>query len=249
MPSHQSGRAVNQVSLVVVHRPADPAGGRRGVGDEDEASEPRVAFGFCGDGATSQPDFHAAMNFAASSRCPCVIVCQNNHWSISVPTSRQTASQTIAIKGRAYGMPSVRVDGNDLLAVYKVLGDARGARATRRGPDVRRGAHLPHRRALHERRPDALPQRRRGRGLEEEGPASTACASTSSSRGLARRRRATPRSKKSSTHEIAAAINERRGAARRPRARRSSTTSTRRRRGTSSSSASSSRSCPPAPHH
>jgi pyruvate dehydrogenase E1 component alpha subunit/2-oxoisovalerate dehydrogenase E1 component alpha subunit len=59
-----------------------------------------------------------------------VLVCQNNHWSISVPTARQTAARTLAAKGRAYGMPSVRVDGNDLLALHQVLGDA-AARARR----------------------------------------------------------------------------------------------------------------------
>ena len=64
------------------------------------------------------------MNFAAVFHVPCVLVCQNNHWSISVPTSRQTASETLAVKGRAYGVPSVRVDGNDLLAMCKALGDA-----------------------------------------------------------------------------------------------------------------------------
>jgi len=93
--------------------------------------EPNVAFGFCGDGATSQPDFHTAMHFAATFQAPAVLVCQNNHWSISVPTARQTASRTIAVKGRAYGMKSIRVDGNDLLAVYKVLSDA--ADRARRG--------------------------------------------------------------------------------------------------------------------
>jgi pyruvate dehydrogenase E1 component alpha subunit/2-oxoisovalerate dehydrogenase E1 component alpha subunit len=77
-----------------------------------------------GDGATSQGDFHSAMNFAAVFKTPCVLVCQNNHWSISVPVSRQTASASLALKGRAYGMPSVRVDGNDMLAVFKVVTDA-----------------------------------------------------------------------------------------------------------------------------
>jgi pyruvate dehydrogenase E1 component alpha subunit/2-oxoisovalerate dehydrogenase E1 component alpha subunit len=64
------------------------------------------------------------MNFAGVFKAPAVIVCQNNQWSISVPVARQTASQTLAIKGRAYGVPSVRVDGNDLLAVYEVVQDA-----------------------------------------------------------------------------------------------------------------------------
>jgi pyruvate dehydrogenase E1 component alpha subunit/2-oxoisovalerate dehydrogenase E1 component alpha subunit len=83
-----------------------------------------VAIAFCGDGATSQADFHAAMNFAGVWKAPCVIVCQNNHWSISVPTEKQTASRTIAVKARAYGMPGVRVDGNDVLAVHRVMKDA-----------------------------------------------------------------------------------------------------------------------------
>ncbi|MDB4995985.1 MAG: Branched-chain alpha-keto acid dehydrogenase, component, alpha subunit, partial [Myxococcaceae bacterium] len=93
-----------------------------------------VAFGFSGDGATSQPDFHAAMTFASAFKAPVVIVCQNNHWSISVPTARQTASKTLAVKGRAYGIPSFRVDGNDLLAVYKILSDAAERARTGGGP-------------------------------------------------------------------------------------------------------------------
>jgi len=95
---------------------------------------PHVSFGFCGDGATSQPDFHTAMHFAATFQAPAVIVCQNNHWSISVPTEKQTAARTIAVKGRAYGVPSVRVDGNDLLACYKVLTDAAERARRNEGP-------------------------------------------------------------------------------------------------------------------
>ena len=123
MPSHHSGRSVNQVSWSSCIGPQIP----QAVGAAwamKLKKDPNVAIGFCGDGATSQSDFHNAMNFAGVFKAPCVIVCQNNHWSISVPTEKQTASKTIAIKGRAYGVPSVRVDGNDLLAVYKVLADA-----------------------------------------------------------------------------------------------------------------------------
>jgi pyruvate dehydrogenase E1 component alpha subunit len=129
MPSHQSGRSVNQVSWSSCIGPQIP----QAVGAAMAMKlrkEPNVSFGFCGDGATSQPDFHAAMHFASTFQAPAVIVCQNNHWSISVPTARQTAARTIAVKGRAYAMTSVRVDGNDLLAIYKVLGDA-AARARR----------------------------------------------------------------------------------------------------------------------
>jgi pyruvate dehydrogenase E1 component alpha subunit/2-oxoisovalerate dehydrogenase E1 component alpha subunit len=130
MPSHQSGRSVNQVSWSSCIGPQVPqaVGAAWAMKLRKDAN---VAFGFCGDGATSQPDFHTAMHFAATFQAPAVIVCQNNHWSISVPTARQTAARTIAVKGRAYGMKSIRVDGNDLLAVYKVLGDA--AERARRG--------------------------------------------------------------------------------------------------------------------
>jgi len=77
-----------------------------------------VVLGYMGDGATSANDFHCGMNFAAVYRSPCVLFCQNNQWAISVPCSKQSVSATIAQKGGAYGMPFVRVDGNDVLAVY-----------------------------------------------------------------------------------------------------------------------------------
>jgi pyruvate dehydrogenase E1 component alpha subunit/2-oxoisovalerate dehydrogenase E1 component alpha subunit len=130
MPSHQSGKSVHQVSWSSCIGPQVP----QAVGTAMAMKlrkDPNVSFGFCGDGATSQPDFHTAMHFAAKFGAPAVLVCQNNHWSISVPTAKQTAARTIAVKGRAYGMRSVRVDGNDLLAMYKVLTDA--ADRARRG--------------------------------------------------------------------------------------------------------------------
>ncbi|HEX3358934.1 MAG TPA: pyruvate dehydrogenase (acetyl-transferring) E1 component subunit alpha [Tepidisphaeraceae bacterium] len=74
---------------------------------------------FLGDGATSTGDFHEGMNFASTFRLPCIFTCVNNGWAISVPSSRQTGSETFAQKGLAYGMPSVQVDGNDIFAVYK----------------------------------------------------------------------------------------------------------------------------------
>src|SRR5690606_31604063 len=77
-----------------------------------------VVAGYMGDGATSANDFHAGMNFAAVYKAPVVLICQNNQWAISVPISQQMASETIAMKADAYGMPAVRVDGNDVLAVW-----------------------------------------------------------------------------------------------------------------------------------
>jgi len=136
MPSHQSGRAVNQVSWSSCIGPQIPqaVGCAWAMRLRSKGGHQPIAVGFCGDGATSQPDFHNAMNFAAVFKAPCVIVCQNNHWSISVPTARQTASRTIAIKGRAYGVPAVRVDGNDLLAMCKALGDAFDKARSGEGP-------------------------------------------------------------------------------------------------------------------
>jgi pyruvate dehydrogenase E1 component alpha subunit/2-oxoisovalerate dehydrogenase E1 component alpha subunit len=130
MPSHPSGREVHQVSWSSCIGPQIPqaVGAAWAMRREKKDS---IAFGFCGDGATSQPDFHAAMTFASEWKAPVVLVCQNNHWSISVPTARQTASRTIAVKARAYGIPSVRVDGNDILAMHAALATA--ADRARRG--------------------------------------------------------------------------------------------------------------------
>ncbi|MBK6695627.1 MAG: 3-methyl-2-oxobutanoate dehydrogenase [Myxococcales bacterium] len=123
MPSHHSGRAVHQVSWSSNIGPQIPqaVGAAWAMKRRRAEDGPRIAVGFSGDGATSQPDFHYALNFAVRYDVPAVLVTQNNHWSISVPTSKQTASRTLAIKGRAYRIPTARVDGNDLLAVYLVL--------------------------------------------------------------------------------------------------------------------------------
>jgi pyruvate dehydrogenase E1 component alpha subunit len=146
MPSHPSGRAVNQVSWSSCIGPQIP----QAVGAAwamRSTKSGAVSVGFMGDGATSQADFHVAMNFAGVWRVPCVLVCQNNHWSISVPTEKQTASRTIAVKARAYGMPGVRVDGNDLLAVYAVMRAAIDRARAGEGPTFveavtyRMGAH------------------------------------------------------------------------------------------------------------
>jgi pyruvate dehydrogenase E1 component alpha subunit len=96
------------------------------AGDKD-----RCAFGFMGDGGTSEPDFHVALNFAGVRKAPCVLICQNNQWAISTPGSVQTASETIAVKGLGYGMESLRVDGNDVFAVYEAVRYA--AEKARRG--------------------------------------------------------------------------------------------------------------------
>ncbi|MDQ0613569.1 2-oxoisovalerate dehydrogenase E1 component alpha subunit [Microbacterium sp. W4I4] len=86
--------------------------------------EDTVVLALCGDGATSEGDFHEAMNFAAVFHVPVVIFVQNNEFAISVPLSRQTAAPSLAHKAIGYGMPGQRVDGNDVAAVLAVLGEA-----------------------------------------------------------------------------------------------------------------------------
>ncbi|WP_115863770.1 pyruvate dehydrogenase (acetyl-transferring) E1 component subunit alpha [Halorussus litoreus] len=100
-----------------------------------------------GDGATSEGDFHEGMNFAGVFDTPTVFFCQNNQWAISVPRERQTASATIAQKAQAYGFEGIRVDGNDVLAVYDAVRDALDAAKAGEGPRLieavtyRQGAH------------------------------------------------------------------------------------------------------------
>jgi pyruvate dehydrogenase E1 component alpha subunit len=89
-----------------------------------------------GDGGTSTGEFHAAMNFAGVFATPTVFFCENNRYAISVPVSHQTASVTLAIKAVAYGFPGVRVDGNDVLAVRKVVGDALERARNGKGPTL-----------------------------------------------------------------------------------------------------------------
>ncbi|MFO0858073.1 MAG: pyruvate dehydrogenase (acetyl-transferring) E1 component subunit alpha [Phycisphaerales bacterium] len=96
--------------------------------------EQAVACTYFGDGATSEGDVHEAMNFAASFQTPTIFFCQNNHWAISVPRETQTASETIAQKAIAYGMPTMQVDGNDLFAVYRAVKEARNRAVQGGGP-------------------------------------------------------------------------------------------------------------------
>src|SRR5712691_7066286 len=83
-----------------------------------------VVMAYCGDGATSEGDFHEALNFAGVWHVPMVFVVQNHQWAISVPLKKQTHSRTIAQKALAYGFPGIQVDGNDVLAVYAASREA-----------------------------------------------------------------------------------------------------------------------------
>jgi pyruvate dehydrogenase E1 component alpha subunit len=89
-----------------------------------------------GDGATSRGGFHVGLNFAGLHRLPVVFVIQNNQWAISMPALKQTGSATFAIKGVAYNIPGVRVDGNDVLAVYLAAREAVIRARDGRGPTL-----------------------------------------------------------------------------------------------------------------
>ncbi|BBX08908.1 pyruvate dehydrogenase (acetyl-transferring) E1 component subunit alpha [Mycolicibacterium aichiense] len=86
--------------------------------------EDSVTVAFLGDGATSEGDTHEAMNLAAVEKAPCIFYIQNNQWAISVPASRQYAVPTLAQRAAGYGMPGIRVDGNDILACFAVMSEA-----------------------------------------------------------------------------------------------------------------------------
>src|SRR6266550_1146888 len=111
------------------------------------AADPVVSVGVCGDGATSEGDFNEALNFAGVFQAPVVLVVQNNGWAISVPRHKQSAAPTLASRGAGFGLPSVLVDGNDILAVYAVMQQAVERARSGQGPTLvetltyRIGAH------------------------------------------------------------------------------------------------------------
>jgi pyruvate dehydrogenase E1 component alpha subunit len=95
-----------------------------------------VVLVYFGDGATSEGDFHEALNFAGVWHLPVVFLCQNNQWAISIPVKKQTNSRTLAQKALAYGIPGIQVDGNDLLAVYVATREAVDRARAGEGPTL-----------------------------------------------------------------------------------------------------------------
>lgn len=117
---------------------------------------------FCGDGATSEGDFHEACNFAGVFRVPLVIVVQNNGWAISTPTHRQTAAPSISVRAIGYGFPGITVDGNDVFAVSQATVWAVDRARAQEGPTLiecmtyRLGFHNTSDNADEYRRPEDL---------------------------------------------------------------------------------------------
>jgi pyruvate dehydrogenase E1 component alpha subunit len=109
--------------------------------------EDGVVFAFVGDGGTSEGDFHEALNFGAVWKTPVVFIVQNNQFAISVPVQKQTVSKNLAVKSVAYGIPGIKVDGNDFFAVYRATQEAIQHARAGNGPVLieavtfRKGAH------------------------------------------------------------------------------------------------------------
>lgn len=95
---------------------------------------PAIAAVFFGDGAASEGDAHAALNFASTLSAPCLFICRNNGYAISTPAQEQYRGDGIAGRGSAYGVPAIRVDGGDVRAVYNAVRAARQLLVSRQGP-------------------------------------------------------------------------------------------------------------------
>jgi 2-oxoisovalerate dehydrogenase E1 component alpha subunit len=146
MPVHHSANWLNIVSIsspvgTQIPQAAGLAMAAR-ISKKDDC-----ALAFFGEGTASTGQFHVGLNFAGVFKAPCIFFCRNNGWAISTPGSKQTAAKSIAIKALAYGMPGIRVDGNDLLAVIAVMQDAVERARAGHGPTLieavtyRRGGH------------------------------------------------------------------------------------------------------------
>lgn len=146
MPVHHSAKWLNVVSIsspvgTQIPQAVGMAMGAR-ISKKDDC-----ALVYFGEGTASTGEFHVGMNFAGVFKSPCIFFCRNNGWAISTPGNKQTAAKSIAIKALAYGMPGIRVDGNDLLAVIAVMQDAVARARAGEGPTLieavtyRRGGH------------------------------------------------------------------------------------------------------------
>src|SRR5437763_6438217 len=103
--------------------------------------ERACALVFFGDGATSEGSFHEGANFAGVMRAPLVLFCNNNGWAISTPLEAQTRAETLADKAVGYGMPALRVDGLDILAVYEATREAVARARAGEGPTFIEAVH------------------------------------------------------------------------------------------------------------
>jgi pyruvate dehydrogenase E1 component alpha subunit len=133
MPCHPTAAEVHYVSMssVIGTQISHAVGVAYGI---RARHAPGVALAFFGDGATSANDFHAGLNIAAVAKLPVVFCCTNNQWAISLPVERQSAVATLAAKASAYGIPGRRIDGTDVIAVYRALAESLASARAGEGP-------------------------------------------------------------------------------------------------------------------
>ncbi|KAI8926188.1 thiamine diphosphate-binding protein [Entophlyctis helioformis] len=124
MPVHYGSRAHNfqTISSPLGTQIPQAAGSAYAL---KQAGKQAVAICFFGEGAASEGDFHAALNIAATTEAPVIFFCRNNGYAISTPAKEQYRGDGIASRGHGYGMDTIRVDGNDVLAVYNAVKEAR----------------------------------------------------------------------------------------------------------------------------
>jgi pyruvate dehydrogenase E1 component alpha subunit len=104
--------------------------------------EDRVALAYCGDGSTSEGQFHEAVNIAAVMKLPCIFIVENNQYAYSTPVRLQTATPDFSVKAQGYGIPGVTVDGTDVLAVYDATAEAAARARAGNGPSLIEGVTM-----------------------------------------------------------------------------------------------------------
>eukprot|EP00030_Apusomonadida_sp_AF-17_P003136 a345317_263.p1 GENE.a345317_263~~a345317_263.p1 ORF type:complete len:434 (+),score=196.47 a345317_263:67-1302(+) len=124
MPVHYGSRAQNfqTISSPLSTQIPQAAGAAYAL---KRAGKNAVCIVYFGDGAASEGDFHAALNFAATLDAPCLFFCRNNGYAISTPTRSQYRGDGIGARGIGYGIPTIRIDGNDIFAVHEAVARAR----------------------------------------------------------------------------------------------------------------------------
>ncbi|MDH4380107.1 MAG: thiamine pyrophosphate-dependent dehydrogenase E1 component subunit alpha [Vampirovibrionales bacterium] len=135
MPVHYSFKEINYVSLSSVigtHLSHAVGAAMAAQYKGDDA----VMVTFIGDGGTSSNDFHAALTFAGVQKAPVVFYIVNNHYAISHPVEEQCAAESLHLKGVGYGIPSIKIDGNDLLAVHQATQEALNRARAGEGPTL-----------------------------------------------------------------------------------------------------------------
>lgn len=127
MPIHYGSKELNYVTLSspLTTQLPQAVGTAYSFKLNKNNQEKRIVLCYFGEGAASEGDAHAAMNFAATLSCPVIFFCRNNGYAISTATRDQYVSDGIVTRGVGYGINSIRVDGNDLFAVYAATREAR----------------------------------------------------------------------------------------------------------------------------